>query len=130
MRKIFIVLVSASSVSFAGQSTYFCSISGAYSVDGKGNLVEWSSMADHLRQERFSVDRATGLITAEFHENSSPIVIWNPSSGDGNEYLVIDRAKSETTAFTSSLVVKEYVDSDRKPFLWQRGSHVITGSCE
>ena len=128
--KFLFVVLFAASPSFAGQSTYFCSISNAYELDGKGSLGVWSSMVSHLQQERFSVDRGTGLITSEFHTNTAPHVIWNPTQGDGNNYLVVDRAKSERAGFTSSLVVKEIDDSDRKPFLWQWGSNVITGFCE
>ena len=116
MRRFLPILLLASSVSFAGQSTYFCSISNAYALDGSGDIEVWS-LVDHLRKERFSIDRDTGHITAEFHTNSSPQVIWNPIPGDGNDYLVIDSAKTDVSGFTSSIVVNEYADSDRKPFL-------------
>lgn len=129
MRKLLVSLILISSAAAAGQSMYLCSISAAYSVDIEGSLVEWPSITDHLRQQTFSVERSTGVVTAEFHTNTSPIVAWNPDPGDGNAYLVVDRAKSPRTAFTSSLVIEEHVSSDQKPFLWQWDSHVLTGSC-
>ena len=114
----------------AGTSSYFCETSKVYELAPTGALREDKLMTSHLREKPFSVERESGRIVSDFHANTAPRVLWNPRDGDGNDYQVIDFGVSERTAFASVLIIREWVESSSKPFIWHWGSQVITGVCK
>ena len=130
LRLLLLFLCLAPSLAVAGSSSYSCKTTNVYELVDEGILREDKSLTEHLHSEPFSVERRSGRIVSNFHTNTSPRVLWNPIEGDGNDYQVIDFGVSERTAFASVLIVREWVESSSKPFVWHWGSQVITGVCK
>ena len=123
-----LMMVLAPLSAYSGVSSYFCEINETYELTKSGELKPWH-MTTHLKQQPFSIDRTTGRITSEFHQNYDPRVLWNPRSGDGGSFVVTDSASSDVSARISSIVVLDGVKSDEKPFIWYWVTNVLVGVC-
>jgi len=130
LRNLILISLVVPSVAGAGMSSYVCETTYAYALAQNGRLEIDDAYSNHLRREAFSVDRDSGRIASSFHTNHSPRVLWNPKTGDGGYYRVMDFGVSEVNAFASLLVIKDGVESSDKPFIWHWDDMVFSGTCK
>ncbi len=127
MKYIFSILILFSFNALAVQD-YKCTITNASAPGENGELevIGDKSVIGKL----FTVNRKTGDMSGPIKNNylSTPKVIDHGSKE--NSYKVISIMQNETTSNVYTLVIEEYAESSRKPFVYLSNSWVFYGFCE
>lgn len=106
---------------------YKCKVSSAFEVDNNGQRIE-KYLAPMTGRE-FTVDRLTGLMIGSLKNSylTTPKVLDFGSSE--NSFKVITVMKNDITSNVYVLVVEEFSENMRKPFIFTNNSSVFYGTC-
>ena len=133
MKKMVLALASLvwTTSALAGED-YRCKIERIESAQGENSATLQFERKNHLGKD-FSVDRRTG-ITAGALKNAgatNPVVIDRGSSE--NAFRAVTTMRIDQGAGAGSLaillVINEFEDTDRKPFVFVDGTTVYFGGC-
>ncbi len=111
--------------------TFHCMIKDLHVLDSKGKLRRGNA-ANVYKGKTFTVERATGKITAEFHANHSPVILWDPAEKDDprTPYMVEDVLMGASSTKFFLLQIQEHMERGNKPFIWHRWDSVVVGVCK
>jgi hypothetical protein len=115
----------------AGPNSYECEILDELWLEDNG---EWSSNYTLYKNQKFHVERKTGVILGAGLGNSSSEIKQVIDPGDqfqSYKLISIDyqTAKSETGRNVTYLTVKEFVPGPKKPFIAVTSLLVLNGTC-
>lgn len=128
-----IVTAAIFTVSFAHAGTdYRCRIERVYDADG-----DKSSLIDGERKlyvgKEFTVDRSSGIMIGALKNSyvTEPVVVDSGSKDNSFKSVTTMRRDQGAGAGSSvfSLVVKEYADTPKKPFVFLSNDTVYFGNC-
>ncbi len=127
MKYIFSILVLFSINTYAGQD-YKSTITNASAPNENGYLEEIGDKS--VIGKLFTVNRQTGDISGPIKNKylSEPQVIDYGSVE--NSYKAISVMKNNVTTNVYTLVIEEFVDSHKKPFVYLSNSWVFYGFCK
>ncbi|MBU1224120.1 MAG: hypothetical protein KKA22_01195 [Gammaproteobacteria bacterium] len=131
---LFLIVTAATfTVSFAHAGTdYRCTIERVYDADG-----DKSSLIDGERKlyvgKEFTVDRSSGAMIGALKNSyvTEPVVVDRGSKDNSFKSVTTMRRDQGAGAGSSvfSLVVKEYADTSKKPFVFLSNDTVYFGNC-
>lgn len=128
---VLVLLFSISGFCFASQD-YKCVIERLDHA-GVGKIDSPSFYFDMYIGKEFSVNRRTGIMSGALDNSfiNSPIVVDVGSSD--NSYKAVNFLKKEQGAGAGTniyaLTVNEYVETEKKPFIFLRNDEVFYGYC-
>lgn len=127
MRALIILLaLLASSHSLAG-GDYKCVVTNAIEPNLKGGLDEVGDRS--VIGKEFTVDRISGVVSGILKNNYlEPPVVLDQGSSE-NSFKVLTITKNKVTSSIRSLVVEEFVDGPKKPFVYLSNATVFYGVC-
>lgn len=129
-----ICLVALAAPAAAGEQVYTCTARFVSQLSEDGLLVPAKLPNPELRIPPFVVVRDTGLAQgwsfglADFKANEARVL----SRGNSKNYFVAvyTFARPHSGAAIATLVVEEFTQSPKKPFLLLASDKVVTGLCE
>ena len=124
---IAVLFAGIAQVALAGDYSYFCTINNVYQLGDDGLITLSASHTKIMRNERFSVDRRTGVIVGEripaFRATKHEVLF---PGRDGNSF----KSYFQDYNFVSYLEVYEYRQGTRKPFVLHDSINIYAGFCE
>jgi len=127
MQKLLIILLFIFSNSVLALENYKCEVTSAFQVDNNGKRYE-KILAPWVGSE-FTVDRSSGIMTGSLKNSyvTSPEILDFGSSE--NAFKVITVMKNELISNVYVLVIEEYTEGIRKPFVFTANSDIYHGIC-
>lgn len=122
---VFLLLVSSNSWGF---DSYKCTIKSVVEVSSDGVIQDYEQFQFQVGKE-FVIDRTTGRAMGAISNHNAigfPQVL-DPGSSEQSFKAV---TFFKPNPMVDYLVVKEYVESNAKPFFFMTWTHLYTGLCE
>jgi hypothetical protein len=134
---LILFLVSFSSQLFAGDKVFTCTVE---SLDGLGDDGKIEPQPEVFQQlfvgEKFVIDRATGSVVGERissrNADIGPVVAAHGKQDrrdSTNNWQVYWVVKGSATDVVNTIIVREQVESEKKPMIYVQHSQLATGYC-
>ena len=129
---LFLTLMSTVGWSELKNQGYSCVITESYLLTDLGALDGTFSSSKGYQGKTFTIDRDNGrtmgaLAVKNYYGESQPAVL---DRGSNSQYFKALTVHKTGLPVVDVLLVQEFADSMKKPFLFNRNGRVITGTCE
>lgn len=106
---------------------YICTIKNVQSPNQSGDLLD---VEKHSIGKVFTVNRRTGITSGAVTNNyvSEPVVVDRGSKE--NYFKVITIMKNDITSNMYMLMIEEFSESNKKPFIFTNNMTIYHGLCE
>ncbi len=112
----------------AGEFAFQCTVKHTYELSKDGQLVVSKFNNTIYLNEKFAVDRQTGVVVGEripMFVNRIHQILWG--GGNGNSFKLIYTSKDRN--FAGYLEIFDWSEGREKPFVLKDSATVLTGTC-